>query len=141
MNALVCAARRYDKARFRHRGRKITGIDCAGLIWASYRDCGVLLPDFRLYGKEPHRNGLVRYVTAALGEPVAIAPVRRAQLQVGDVLVLRFDHEPHHMAIVTNYPIGGLAMIHADGHSKKVTECRLADDYIERITHVFRRPV
>lgn len=141
MSELVAAARQYLGVRFRHRGRSKNGIDCAGIVKCSYLDCGVDLPDFLLYGKEPYRDGLTSRTEEALGAPVALSPVRRFQLQIADVMVMRFEHEPHHMAFVTDYPLGGLAMLHADGHSKKVIEHRLADDHIARITHVFRRPV
>ena len=142
MTPLVSAARSYMGTRFRHRGRNRKGIDCAGLIWATYLDCGVTLPDYRLYGEEPEDDGLVTHIVAALGEPVLVAPVREQDLQVGDVLVLRYEVEPHHVALVTPYPFpGALAVIHADGHNKKVIEHRLSPDMVRRITHVFRRPV
>jgi cell wall-associated NlpC family hydrolase len=141
MSALVTAARRYLGTPFRHRGRTSAGLDCAGLAWVAYRDCGLALPDFRLYGPEPHDDGLIRHITAALGEPVAVAPVRPSGLRVGDVLVLRFDIQPHHVGIVGDYRFGGLALIHADGHNRRVLEHRLSEDMAQRITHVFRRPV
>lgn len=141
MNRLVNAARAYTGTKFRHRGRTARGLDCAGLVWIAYADAGHVLPDFRLYGHEPHDDGLVSHITAALGQPALVGPVRRDQLQVGDVIVQCFDTEPHHVALLTDYPLGGLAMIHADGHSTRVVEHRLADDHIQRITHVFRRPV
>ena len=141
MSELVTAARQYLGVRFRHRGRTEQGLDCAGLVWKAYDDLGVPLPDFRLYGPEPHEDGLVAYTTAALGEPFAVAPVRSEQLAAGDVLVVRFDTEPHHIALVSDYPTGGLAMLHADGHAGKVIEHRLSDKYLERITHVYRKPV
>lgn len=133
---LVEAARRYKGTRFCHRGRNARALDCAGLVWISYRDCGVVLPDFRLYSKEPsaHGKGLTGYVMEALGEPVT-------GLQVGDVVVMRFEREPHHMGIVSDYPYGGFALIHACGHNGKVIEHRMAKDQEARITHVFRRPV
>lgn len=141
MTDVIRAARRYLGVRFRHRGRKENALDCAGLVWIAYRDCGVLLPDFRLYGKEPHRDGLATHARAALGDECATAPVRRQQLLVGDVVVMRFDHEPHHLAIVSDYVLGGLALIHADGEQGRVVEHGLADDHVARITHVFRRHV
>lgn len=142
MNELVEAARKYKGVRWRHRGRSPRGLDCAGLPWLAYKDCGVLLPDFLLYGKEPHNDGLVDRISDALGQPVAVAPVLPQFLQPGDVIVLRFDIQPHHVAIVTQYPYGGqLGMLHADGHYGRVLETRLAPDAIKRITHVFRRTV
>lgn len=141
MSNLVAAARARKGAQFRHRARSSKFTDCAGLGVLVYADCGVTLPDFRLYGREPNKDGLVDYVTAALGDPVAVAPVRVLDLQVGDVIVLRFDVEPHHVAIVGDYLFGGFSMIHADGHTGKVIEHRMAPDHVKRITHVFRRPV
>lgn len=142
MNALVEAARGYKGTRFRHRGRSPGFVDCAGLGWRIYHDCGVDLPDFRLYGPEPHKDGLLHYMTAALGEPVRVAPVRASDLQLGDVVLMRFETEPHHVAVVADYVKPGLlSLIDADGMEGKVVERRLSDKYMARITHVFRRPV
>jgi cell wall-associated NlpC family hydrolase len=119
-------------------------LDCAGLIYRVYDDLGVSLPDFRLYGPEPHRDGLTSYVVAALGEPAHVAPVLASQLQEGDVICLRYEVEPHHMAIVGSHKYGkqlALTMIHADGFNKRVLEQRLTPDVISQITHVYRRPV
>ena len=154
MNNLVLAARRHLDLRFRHRGR-ITegpgkGVDCAGLIWVAYRDCGVLLEDFRLYEREPalHGPGLTDRMRVALGREVAAAPVSEKQLQIGDVVVIRFEREPHHVAIVGDYiKPGHFSIIHADNYPHRggingfVLEQRLAPDLVSRITHVFRRPV
>jgi cell wall-associated NlpC family hydrolase len=141
MNRLVEAARRYKGTKFRHRGRSLGFVDCAGLGWRIYKDCGVELPDFRLYGPEPHKDGLLLKVAEALGEPVAVAPVKPTDLQLGDVVLFRFEVEPHHVGIISDYPLGGFAFIDADGMLGYVTERRLSDHYLSHITHVFRRPV
>lgn len=140
---LVQAARKYKGVRFCHRGRGPRVLDCAGLVFVSFRDCGIDLPDFLLYSKEPsaHGAGLTEYVKAALGEPIAISPVKESTLSPGDVVILRFEREPHHMGIVSDYPFGGPALIHACGHNGRVVEHRFSEDQIKRITHVFRRPV
>lgn len=139
MNRLVTAARAYLGTPFRHRGRRRTGVDCVGLLLLAFRDCGVELPDFRLYGREPHESGLIAHVTRALGEAVAVAPVR--QVQVGDVVVMRFAVNPHHVALVGDYVFGGPSLIHAYGEAGKVVEHRLSDDQLARVTHVFRKAV
>lgn len=142
MNSLVQAARRYAGVRFRHRGRTPVGLDCAGLVWRAYLDCGVELPDFRLYGREPHEDGLVRHVALALGEPRLFAAPPLTELSPGDVVVLRYEVEPHHLAIVTDYPYcSAPGLIHADGMAGKVVEHRLDRATADRITHVFRRLV
>lgn len=114
------------------------GVDCAGLAWCAARDAGLALPDFRLYGREPHAGKLIETMEAAMGAAVLTAPVARADLRVGDVLVVRYRIEPHHIGIATDYMFGGLGVIHSDGHNNKVVEHRLTDDMVTRITHVFR---
>ena len=91
MSSLVDAARKYLGVKFRHRGRSPRALDCAGLPWLAYKDLGVDLPDFRLYGPEPHNDGLITHITAALGDPVAVAPVCESDLRAGDIAVIRFE--------------------------------------------------
>lgn len=141
MTRLVEAARAYLGVKFRHRGRNRLGLDCAGLLKVTYRDCGINLPDCTLYGPEPNAGALEREMAIRLGDPVAMSPVRRSALQVGDVVLVRFKFLPHHVALLTDYPYGGLGVIHASGEAGEVIEHRLADDMIKRITHVFRKPV
>ncbi len=133
MNALVAAARRYLGVPFRHRGRTALGLDCAGLALIAYKDLGLDLPDIRVYGREPHKNGLERAVEAALGPALDRAP------RVGDVLIFRFDRDPHHIGIAGDYVHGGLSLIHAYGTAGRVVEHRLDDTWYGRIVAVHRR--
>jgi cell wall-associated NlpC family hydrolase len=130
---LVAAARAYLGTPFLHRGRTPVGLDCAGLVWRAYADLGVLLPDVRIYGREPYRNGLEAAMVRALGEPVARHPA------AGDVLLIRFDREPHHIGIAADYPHGGLSLLHAHGMAGCVVEHRLNKTWRDRIVAVFRR--
>lgn len=127
---------------FRHRGRTARGLDCVGLAWRAYTDCGLQVTDFRHYPPEPNDGQLIKHIEAAIGPPVAVEPVTQSHLRVGDVVVFRFVKEPHHVGIVTDYPFGGaFGLIHARGENMKVVEHRLPPDYIARITHVFRKPI
>jgi cell wall-associated NlpC family hydrolase len=135
MTPIVAAARALLGVPFRHRGRTRSGLDCAGLLVLSYRAHGVELPDIRIYGREPHRNGLVRAVEAGFGPPVARGP------EPGDVLLMRFEEEPHHLGIAGDYVYGGLSLIHAYGTAGKVVEHRLDDLWRGRIVAVYRRDV
>lgn len=140
MGKLADAARAYKGVRFRHRGRSRNGLDCGGLGVLSYRDCGVEIKDFLLYGRTPHENGLIVRMTEALGEPLPIS----TPLQDDDVVVFRFVNEPHHIAIVGEADYGGvkaLNIVHADGQCGRVIEQRLTPDMTARITHIFRRGV
>lgn len=140
MSRLVSAARSYTGVPFRHRGRRPGALDCAGLVWIAYKDCGLELPDFRLYGPEPHEDGLVTHVTAALGAPVALKPKSFDLLRCGDVVLICFEQDPHHLALIADYPLGGFSLLHADGFTGRVIEQRLSSEQLQKITHVFRRP-
>lgn len=145
MSELVKTARRYLGVPFRHRGRNpAVGLDCAGFPRQVYLDRGVELKDVAKYPRESNSDRIVLAACEALGEPVAVAPVRRDQLQVGDLCVQRFNVYPHHFFFVGDYYLGGLSCLHADGDQgpySRVVEVRLDDARIALITHVFRKPV
>lgn len=137
---LVEQARTYIGTPWRHRGRNRRGIDCGGLIVCVYADLGVKLPDIERYGREPHKDGLMRAVRAAFGEPVACP-------SIGDVVVMTSAaygaKEPHHMGIIGDHQHHGLSLIHSDGEHgvSRVIEVGLSETYRRRIVAVFRRPV
>lgn len=137
MSALVVAARKYLGVPFRHMGRTPKALDCVGLGWRAYHDCGVDLPVPRFYGREPYRDTLMQALIDALGQPITGEP------QLGDVGTFRFRDEPHHVAIIGNAPYGGLTLIHADSSPTvaRVVEHRFDAWWLERLTAVFRRPV
>lgn len=147
MNRLVETARTFMNVPFKHRGRTRRGLDCAGLVWCACAEAGVTHPDLKRYGREPHRDGMMRIVIEAVGEPVwqghpgQVVP--RELLQVGDVLVMRFDKEPHHMGIIGTDRLRGLSLIHADGSHgvRRVVEHGLDEHWQKRICAVFRGAV
>lgn len=144
--AHIAAARRYLGVPFRHRGRRPDRLDCVGLVWRAYLDCGVSLEHRTDYGREPQHERFLREIEAAMGPAVAHGPISARALaggavQVGDMVTLRTLRHPHHVALVGDYPMGGLSLIHASGEHGRVVEHRLSPEYAARITHVFRRPV
>ena len=144
MSALVEAARKYKGVRFRHRGRTAYSLDCAGLPWRAYADLGVVLPDVKIYGRDPSADeqSLPDRVTEALGPVVKVAPVALSDLQVGDVVIRKYEIYPHHIMIVGNAPYAGaMTALHACGLEGRVVEHRLDERHAAEITHVFRRPV
>jgi cell wall-associated NlpC family hydrolase len=145
MSKLVQAARQYLDAPWRHCGRSATGMDCAGLPWLAYADCGVSLPDRRRYGRDPFANGLMDAVVDALGAPVwsgQKGACVRSILQSGDVLVMSPAGRPRHVAIVGDGE-SGLSLIHADSSPgvMRVAEIALMDFFVQQIVAVFRRSV
>lgn len=147
MSHLVDQARTYLGVPFRHRGRSGLGLDCAGLGIRVYADLGVELPDIERYGREPHRNGLMQALEAALGAPIWSGElgdvVPRSLLEPGDVVVVRFAIQPHHVAFVGDDPRHGLSLIHAYGGLGigRVVEHGLDAGWQNQICAVYRRPV
>ena len=108
-------------------------LDCVGLVWLAYADCGVLLPCPNDYGREPQHERFNAAIEAALGAPVS-------GLEVGDVVSMRTERHPHHIAIVGDYP-DGLSLIHASGEHGSTVEHRLDANYRARIVNVYRRAI
>jgi cell wall-associated NlpC family hydrolase len=134
MTDLVMAARKYLGVRFVHRGRRNDKLDCVGLVWIAYRDCGVSLFAPSDYGREPHVDRFRGAIESALGKPVA------PPLMPGDVVTLKTLKHPHHLAIVGEHK-HGLSLVHASGEHGRVVEHRLDENYMRRITSIYRRPV
>lgn len=137
MSRLADQARTYIGTPFKHRGRTARGLDCAGLIVRAYADLGVEIGDLPTYGRTPFRDGLMNHVRSQADQ----VPVN--DMQDGDVAVMVFAKEPHHLAILGTDVYGGLSLIHADGSVtvSRVVESRLTEEKRKQIVAVFRRPV
>lgn len=125
----VQAARTFLGVPFRHQGRDHHGIDCAGLILASYALCGVPMRDVAGYGREPWKDGLRQAVEDGFGKPL----VDTDRLP-GDVLLFRIRREPQHLAMVTDR-----GMTHSYADAGKVVETDLDERWIKRIVGHYRR--
>ena len=124
-DAVVARARELLGVRFRHQGRSARhGLDCLGLLMVVAEGCGIrfdeLAPsalDRTDYGSRPDAALLEALLTQWL-QPVA-------QVRPGDVLLLRVQGAPQHLALVTDYPqAGALGMIHAYAPARMVVEHR-----------------
>jgi cell wall-associated NlpC family hydrolase len=127
MNPVVEAARKYLGCPYHHQGRSMHGIDCAGLLVAAYRDCGVELEDLPAYGREPWKDGL-RAAVELNFHKVDREP------EPGDVLLLRWGREPSHLAIVTERGI-----IHSYASVGKVVETSYGLAWRNRTVGVYAR--
>lgn len=126
---IVDHARAQLDTPFRHQGREPgKGLDCAGLVVISYAAAGYLLNDVQGYGRTPHAGMLLRTI---LDQPLLeYVPPRKAA--PGDILLLRFDGEPTHLAIRT--PRG---MIHSYQKAGRVVEHGLSAGWGSRIVRAF----
>lgn len=124
---IIAAARSYCGCRYHHQGRNRAGIDCAGLIVCVARDVGIELRDMGGYPRTPDGKALRSFV-----EEQAI---RVDEYQPGDILLMRFERDPQHLAIVTDR-----GMIHSYAGKGEVTEHRIDATWAKRIVQAYVFP-
>lgn len=131
--AFIAAARSQVGRPFKHRGRTDSGVDCLGVVALALRAVGRDPEDARLYGRhpEPEAEQLRASMRLHFGEPVT-------DLQPGDVVLMRWYRQPNHVAVVGDYVLGGLSLIHALAQTQRVVEHRLAAPWPDRIVEAYR---
>lgn len=127
---IVREARRYVGTPFVHQGRQLgRGIDCAGLVVNVAHSLGLSDYDQDGYGREP-QGELLRRI---LDEQMVQIPL--AEYAPGDVLLMRFERYPQHLAVVTDHGI-----VHAYESVGRCVEHRLDDKWLRRIVAAYRFP-
>ena len=119
---IVEAARQWIDTPFHHQARlKGVGVDCVGLVIGVARELALVPQDLDVLGypRTPDGTSLMATMRQHMTE------IDRAAMQPGDVIVVSFDKDPQHLAILGNYRHGGLSIIHAAGNTGRVIETRL----------------
>ncbi len=134
---ILAAARAELGTPFRHQGRTPGwSLDCAGLVVTVAAALGVDYSDQQGYSRHPS-DGLLE---SALDAQPCLVRVALADMQAGDVLLMRFNADPQHLAIFAGwsdvYQAEGI--IHAWLQAKKVCEHVLTDEWRSRIVRVYR---
>lgn len=143
---IVQAARGWIDTRFHHQGRLKAsmgykgGCDCLGLLVGVANELGLqdrngrplAQWDERSYGHLPDGDKM-RQIFELLFSEVPLDVIRE-----GDLLLMRFERTPQHVAIVSNHPEGGLGIIHALASARRVVEHRLDEMWRGRIVAVYR---
>lgn len=122
---VACARMRVGKP-FAHQGRGEQGLDCLGLLLDIAHELrlplrnGAAIPnDIPTYGARP--DALL--LKARLDE--VLEPVMVDALHPADIVLLKVDGSPRHLAILSDYPMHGeLGMIHAYAPARQVIEHR-----------------
>lgn len=132
----VTAARAFIGTRWSHRGR-VPGhkLDCVGLVVCALAAAGRKVQDRALYGREPEKDNLRAALVAEFGPALP-----KAQARVGDIGLFRGRVYPLHVGILGDYAFGGLSVIHGSNEPgvMKVTENRLAEQWLDRLLEVYR---
>ena len=119
---IVQAAREWIDTPFHHQARlKGVGVDCVGLVIGVARELDLVPHDLDVQGypRTPDGTSLMATMRQHMTE------IDRAVMQPGDVIVVSFDRDPQHLAILGDYRHGGLSIIHAAGKTGRVIETRL----------------
>jgi hypothetical protein len=142
---IVACARGWLGTRFHHQGRLKKsavhrgGVDCLGLLIGIAKELqlshpgGQRLSDFDEINY-PHYPDTRRF-RQRLAEALRAIPV--AAIEPGDVLLLRIDDNPQHLAIVSDRKTGH-GIIHAYAPARSVVEHDLNEWWQSRIESAFR---
>ncbi|MFW0776983.1 MAG: C40 family peptidase [Rickettsiales bacterium] len=142
---IVMVARSWIGTRFHHQGRQKKtekhkgGVDCLGLLVGVAGELGLHLSDgtplasfdSTNYSHYPNTTELMHKLARLLD------PIPTEETLAGDVLLLRIDESPQHLAIVSNYQ-SGLGMIHAYAPARAVVEHSLDTWWMKRIKAAYR---
>ncbi|MCH2547061.1 MAG: peptidase P60 [Alphaproteobacteria bacterium] len=143
---IVNEARSWVGTPFLHQGRsKATvldrgGCDCLGLLVGvaealqlkAINGNALQTFDERDYGHMPNGEKLKAVFSRVL------MPIELMSMAPGDVLLMRLEKAPQHVAIVSDYRYGGLGLVHALASARKVVEHRLDEQWLSRIVQVYR---
>lgn len=134
---IVSIARETVGTPYQHQGRTAgLALDCAGVPVYVAKRLGFPLTDWTQYGRLPVPCEMRTALDTHLRR------VGKADMRPGDVAWIRFQEQPQHLAIVGDYPLGGLSLIHAYNGAglSRVVEHRLDAAWLERIVAVWRYP-
>lgn len=120
---MIAAARACVGTPFHHQGRLAgVGLDCIGLVVIALRAAGVKIDDRLDYGVRPDGASLIKAIEDHGGHAVH-------GIEAGDVLVIRYDQQPQHVAIATSSD----KMVHSFAPAGKVVETTIGPYWRRRI--------
>jgi cell wall-associated NlpC family hydrolase len=144
---VVELARSYVDTRFVHQGRtrtitangrKVGGVDCAGLVIVVGHECGLLPQDVDVPAY--HRVPDGRTIRAMLAKYAVEIPF--GEVQPGDIACLKWERSrfPQHMGIFSQLCDGRLGMIHSYFELGRVVESGFDDSWLSRLVSAHAWP-
>jgi hypothetical protein len=139
---VIACARQFAGVRFAHQGRSAAGLDCLGLLLLTAQGLGLQFDaqgvealDVPHYGTRPDAMMLKQKLDTHL------LPIGNAQVREADIVLLRIDGMPQHLALITDYPmVGELGMIHAYAPAREVVEHRYDAHWRRQTYRAYRLP-
>lgn len=127
---IVALARECIGTPFQHQARVPgVGLDCAGVLVHILKSLDLPHTDERGYPRTPYK-GLIRSI---LESQPCLRKISKQEMQPGDVLLMKFDGEPMHVAILS-----GENIIHSYSRVGRAVEHGFTDEWRYRVTDVFR---
>lgn len=127
---IVTAARSAIGTPFRHQGRIVGhGLDCAGLAVIAAQAAGIDVQDEQGYPRLPGGARL----ESAFDRQLGLARIPVTEIMNGDILLMTFEGQPQHVAIVC-----GENIVHAYERVGRVVEHGLTDFWRKRIIRAYR---
>ena len=153
---IVRQARTWLDTKYHHQGRLkkskagMGGVDCIGVIVGASDELGIhdgngkLLADYDEfnYSMHPERGRLVggiqEHLRLVASKDKMTTDEMRQKIRIADIGLFRFDADPQHMGLFTEYPTGGLGLIHCNSSAGKVVEQPFSEAWLRMLTHVYR---
>ncbi len=145
---IITESRTWLGTKFSHQGRRKKstadngGVDCLGLLIGVAGTVGIRSKssgevitsyDSMSYSKIPNSDNLINELQKHL------FLIDKSEINIADILLFNIDGNSQHLAIVSDYDDGKkFGIIHSYAPSKKVVEHQLSNDWLQKITHVFR---
>jgi cell wall-associated NlpC family hydrolase len=130
-DTVVAGARAYLGVPWRHQGRSLRGLDCAGLVVLVARDLGLADYDATGYGRRAQGFGFVEHFRGNM-DAVAVPDGRP-----GDVLVFADQAYPCHCGFLTSRH-GVPHLLHAHATRRQVIEEPYAGEWPLKVKFAFR---
>ena len=131
---VVAEAREWLGTRWMHQ-QSLKGVacDCIGLVRGVAAQVGLTPPDFEQWPEVRQFAGYSRRPDGRLLTALDLFMERNTgPAQIGDVLLLRFDANPQHVAIVSD-----IGIIHAHASVRRVVEHRLDSVWQGRVVAAY----
>jgi cell wall-associated NlpC family hydrolase len=143
---IVKQARTWLGTKYHHQGRLKKsdrcsgGVDCIGLVIGVINELNICDDNGCLLSKYDRTDYSMSPQTTKLAEcfGLYLDIIDVAEMIPGDILLFKFWKEPQHVGILSDYPTGGLGIIHCNSNSSCVVEQPLSDTWVRMITHVYR---
>ena len=145
-NLIVKQARTWLGTKYHHQGRLKKsdrcsgGVDCIGLVIGIINELNICDEHGCLLSKYDRTDYSMSPQTTKLAEcfSLYLDIIDVAEMIPGDILLFKFWQEPQHVGIVSDYPTGGLGIIHCNSNSSCVVEQPLSETWSRLITHIYR---